>query len=41
MVRMRGIRSICLSHQYDNGFRLTHPTGYGAKRRVNDAERVR
>ncbi len=25
MVRMVGIRSISLSHLYDNGIRLTHP----------------
>lgn len=40
MVRMLGIRSISLSHLYDNGIRLTHLPGYRAKREVNGVERV-
>jgi hypothetical protein len=41
MVRMVGIRSISLSHLYDNGIRLTHRAGYEAQRRVNGGKRVR
>ena len=41
MVRMLDIRSICLSRQYDNGFRLTHADVCEAKRRVNGGRRVR
>ncbi|KJQ55289.1 hypothetical protein RS85_00803 [Microbacterium sp. SA39] len=40
MVRMLDIRSICLSRQYDNGFRLTHTTEGGAKREMNGQVRV-
>lgn len=40
MVRMLDIRSICLSRQYDNGFRLTHLAVCEAKRRVNGRRRV-
>lgn len=41
MVRMLGIRSICLSRLCDNGFRLTHPTDAGVEPRVNAQRRVR
>ena len=41
MVRMLDIRSIGFSCPYDDGFRLTHPTDTGAKRRVNGQKRVR
>ena len=41
MVRMLDIRSISLSHRYDNGIRLTHHAGCEAKRRVNGGRRVR
>ncbi len=40
-VRMLGIRSISLSHLYDNGIRLTHRAGCRAKQRVNGVRRVR
>lgn len=41
MVRMVGIRSISLSRLFDDGFRLTHPTGARAQQRVNDRRCVR
>ena len=41
MVRMLGIRSISLSRLCDNGNRLTHPEGVGAKLPVNGRRRVR
>ena len=40
MVRMLDIRSICLSRQYDNGFRLTHQKQGKVKLRVNARRRV-
>lgn len=41
MVRMLGIRSICLSRLCDNGFRLTHPADTGVEPGVNAQRRVR
>lgn len=35
MVRILGFLSIGFSRRFDDGFRLTHPEGRGAKRRVN------
>lgn len=40
MVRMLGIVSISFSCPFDDGIRLTHSAGCGAKREVN-ARRVR
>jgi len=36
MVRMLGFMSIGFSRRFDDGFRLTHYEGCGAKREMND-----